>query len=263
MNISPLPITDYAQTHFITHLSLSVHWTTIRSYLSALRFFQIRAGLPDPSLNPSPKVPYLLKGIHKLTPDHKRATRHPITPDIMQTIHTLWSQQPTTFNKTMLWAAFCLAFFGFMRAGELTASTAGNQANLQVNDVTVDSHVNPQLLTIHLRHSKTDQFGAGHYSRTSSTVCPVTAMLGYLARMPTTSTRTTLFIFENGALLTRQKLVSHLRQAIALVGLDPKAFSGHSFRIGAAAIGLNDSTIQQAGRWKSNTFGTYIRNHSD
>ncbi len=97
MNISPLPITDYAQTHFITHLSLSVHWTTIRSYLSALHFFQIRAGLPDPSLNPSPKIPYLLKGIHKLTPDHKRTTRHPITPDIMQTIHTLWSQQPTTF----------------------------------------------------------------------------------------------------------------------------------------------------------------------
>ncbi len=266
MNISPLPITDYAQTHFITHLSLSVHWTTIRSYLSALRFFQIRAGLPDPSLTPSPKIPYLLKGIHKLTPDHKRTTRHPITPDIMRNIHHLWSQQPTTFNETMLWAAFCLAFFGFMRAGELTASTAGNQANLQVNDITVDSHVNPQLLTIHLRHSKTDQFGAGHYihlGRTSSIVCPVAAMLGYLSHRPTLGTQTNLFIFENGDPLTRPKLVSHLRQAITLVGLDPKAFSGHSFRIGAAstaaAVGLNDSTIQQAGRWKSNTFRTYIR----
>ena len=158
-----------------------------------------------------------------------------------------------------------------MRAGELTASTAGNQANLQVNDVTVDSHVNPQLLTIHLRHSKTDQFGAGYYihlGRSSSIVCPVAAMLGYLSHRPMLGTQTNLFIFENGDPLTRPKLVSHklmshLRQAITLVGLDPKAFSGHSFRIGAAstaaAVGLNDSTIQQAGRWKSNTFRTYIR----
>ncbi len=154
----------------------------------------------------------------------------------------------------MLWAAFCLAFFGFMRAGELNASTAGNQANLQVNDVTVDSYVNPQLLTIHLRHSKTDQFSAGHYihlGHTFSIVCPVAAMLGYLSHRPTLGTQTNLFIFKNGDPLTRPKLVSHLRQAITLVGLDPKAFSGHSFRIGAAstaaAVGLNDSTIQQAG----------------
>ncbi len=85
-------------------------------------------------------------------------------------------------------------------------------------------------------------------------------MLGYLSHRPTLGTQTNLFIFENGNPLTRPKLVSHLRQAITL---DPKAFSGHSFRIGAAstaaAVGLNDSTIQQAGRWKSNTFRTYIR----
>ena len=271
MNISPLPLTEYTQTHFITHLSLSVNWTTIRSYLSALRFFQIRAGLPDPSLTTSPKIPYLLKGIHKLTPDHKRTIRHPITPNIMQNIHRLWSQQPMTFNKSMLWAAFCVAFFGFMRSGELTASTAGDQANLQVNDVTIDSHTNPQLLTVHLRRSKTDQFGAGHYihlGRTSSTtVCPVAAMLEYLSRQPTTASCTALFIFEHGAPLTRPKLVTHLRQAIALVGLDPGAFSGHSFRIGAAstaaAVGISDSAIQQAGRWKSNTFTAYIRSQAE
>ncbi len=41
------------------------------------------------------------------------------------------------------------------------------------------------------------------------------------------------------------------------MGLDLKAFSGRSFRIGAAAVGLNDSTIQQAGQGGGN------RTHSE
>ncbi len=122
-------------------------------------------------------------------------------------------QQNNALGSILPWAAFCLAFFGFMRSVELTASSAGNQANLQVNNVTVDSRVNPQLLTIHLSHSKTDQFGAGHYihlGRTSRIVCLVAAMLGYLSRRPTSGTRNILFIFENGSPLTRPQLVSHL-----------------------------------------------------
>ncbi len=76
---------------------------------------------------------------------------------------------------------------------------------------------------IHICHS------AGHYihlGRTSSIVCPVAASHArVLSHRPMLSTQTNLFIFENGDPLTRPKLVSHLCQAIALVGLDPKAFS--------------------------------------
>ena len=77
VGVPPLPITEYSQTLFIAHLSLSVQWKTIRSYLSAIRFFQIRAGLPDPNSTPTPQIPYILKGIHKLNPDLHNQSANP------------------------------------------------------------------------------------------------------------------------------------------------------------------------------------------
>ena len=260
-----MPITEHSQTSFAAYLSLSVNWKTIRSYLSAIRFFQIRAGLPDPNQAPSAKLPYLLKRIHKLTPDHTQPKRHPITPAILHSIHALWSQETLTFDRVMLWAAFCLGFFGFMRAGEFTSEDGrDSQTSLLASDVTIDSHLDPQILTIHLRHSKTDQFGAGHYihlSRTQDTLCPVTSVLSYMAIRPNTTDR--LFVFQDGSVLTRSKLTSRLREAVASIGLKPEGYSGHSFRIGAAstaaALGLNDTLIQRAGRWRSEAFRLYVR----
>ena len=263
LGVPPLPITEFSQTHFSAHLSLSVQWKTIRSYLSAIRFFQIRAGLPDPKSTPAPKIPYILKGIHKLNPDCARPKREPITPLILRSIHALWSRGALTFDRIMLWAAFCLGYFGFMRSGEFTSGPS-DPDGLCVSDITIDSHTNPQILTIHLRHSKTDQLGAGQYihlGRTNDALCPVSAILSYMAIRPCTTNK--LFVFQDGSLLTRHRLVLHLREAIAAIGLDPGAFAGHSFRIGAAstaaAAGVPESLIQQAGRWKSEAFRAYIR----
>lgn len=267
-NLRPLPITEYHQSAFAAYLSLSVHWSTIRTYLSAIRFVQIRAGLPDPTVPPSPRLPYILKGIHKLSPEHVRTKRLPVTPALLRKIHVLWSQQALTFDHTMLWAAFCTGFFGFMRAGEFTSGTCLleriDEPYLALTDVAIDSHDNPQILTLHLRQSKTDQFSRGthiYLGRTNDVLCPVSAMLAYLVIRP--PIQGPVFVFSNSSLLTRQKLVYHLREAISQLGINPAGYSGHSFRIGAASTaataGINDSAIQLLGRWKSSAFLTYIR----
>ena len=110
-SLHPLPVTEHKQLTFSAYLSLTVNWGTTRSYLSAIRFVQIRTGLPDPSATPSPKLPYVLNGIRRASPQHTRIQRLPVTPALLSSIHSLWSQQPITFDKTMLWAAFCTGFF--------------------------------------------------------------------------------------------------------------------------------------------------------
>ena len=54
-----------------------------------------------------------------------------------------------------------------------------------------------------------------------------------------------------------------LRSTLNKAGIDSSKFSGHSFRIGAASVaaarGVEDSTIQTLGRWKSESFKRYIR----
>ena len=167
----------------------------------------------------------------------------------------------------MLWAACCLAFFGFMRSGELTTSAtqaSTQEPPLQRSDISVDSHVNPQVLVVWLRHSKADPFGAGvciYLGRTGSVLCPVTSMLGYLAMR--SSAPGPLFQYADGSPLSRTHLVTQLREALSQAGIDTSNYSGHSFRIGAASAaaqaGYSDSLIQTLGRWKSDAFRLYLR----
>ena len=130
----------------------------------------------------------------------------------------------------------------------------------QLTDSSINGLRNP-------RQSKTDPFGRGMTIRlgwTSHTICPVAAILGYLKQRGLT--HGPLFIFRDGSTLSRQKLVTVICSALHSQGVDQLVLSsinGHSFRIGAATAathaGMQDSTIQKLGRWRSSSFLRYIR----
>ena len=211
----------------------------------------------------------MLKGVHRSAPDRLRRRRLPITPSILRRLHSVWSTPPVTFNNRMLWAASCLGFFGFLRAGEFTCPSlaAFSSDMLAVQDVSVNSPTDPQYLAVFLRSSKTDIFGAGlhiYLGRTGDLLCPVAALLGYLSIRPPSPGP--LFIFEDGS-LSRSLLVRRLREALQSTGLDTLSFNGHSFRIGAATAaaqaGLSDALIKTLGRWKSSAYASYIRSPRD
>lgn len=87
----------------------------------------------------------------------------------------------------MLWAACCLGFFAFMRSGELTLppGTAFDPSiHLSPSDIAVDDSLNPTVLRVHLKASKTDQTRSGtdlYIGRTYNALCPIVAMLRYLS----------------------------------------------------------------------------------
>jgi hypothetical protein len=67
----------------------------------------------------------------------------------------------TSFDYIMLWAACCVAFFGFFRMEEITScSTLTYDASRQltVADVAVDDGQNPTVVRIHLKRTKTTPF---------------------------------------------------------------------------------------------------------
>ena len=86
-------------------MSQSITGGTVRIYLSPLRYFQIRAGLPDPSLSSFPRLTYVLKGIYRQSRGQPKIHRLPITVSILRELHNVWSIFPITFNNMMLWAA--------------------------------------------------------------------------------------------------------------------------------------------------------------
>ena len=210
-----------------------------------------------------PHLEYVLKGFRKLAVGKPRP-RLPITPPILRKMWGIWSRVPERWDASMLWAASCMCFFGFLRSGEIVVPSDGAydpSAHLSYGDVRTDSLVNPSYITV---ASKTDPFRKGvtvHIGATKSQLCPVAAVLAYMVQRG--SQAGPFFLFEDGRRLTRDRLVAEVRRALERAGVDPSHYSGHSFRIGAAttaaACGLQDSLIKTLGRWESAAYTVYIR----
>ena len=113
-SVRSIPTSKMTLLLFSTHLAThGLSYATIKVYLSAVRHVHVTEGyynIFDSQF--TPRVQQLLKGIHKdsaiTKPTRKRL---PITMGIMQNIKHL-TKQPATYQSKMLWAAYCVAFFG-------------------------------------------------------------------------------------------------------------------------------------------------------
>ena len=114
----------------------------------------------------------------------------------------------------------------------------------------MDDFENPRSVAVQTKQSKTDQFRQGVsivLSRTKLLLCPVAALLTYLVVRG--NSEGPLFLLR-GQPLTCPKLVLELRKAVALTGLQPEKYAGHSFWIGvvttAAACGVPVDVIRKS-----------------
>ena len=207
-----------------------------------------------------------LKGLRRRRPRTADA-RLLITPLILTAIGHSLKNNGDAYEQLLVWAACCLGFFAFLRSGEFTVPAGSNfdrTIHLTPRDFAVDSLQSPSMLKVRLKASKTDPTRRGvdlFIGRTWNSLCPVVAMLRYLAVRGVDDGP--LFREQNGAPLSRQRLVIKVRRALQRAGIDPSLYAGHSFRIGAtttaASRGISDATIQILGRWSSDSYTRYIR----
>ena len=136
--------------------------------------------------------------------------------------------------------------FGFFRSREICSNPA--ESSLEFS---VDSLQEPHRIRI----GQINPFHKGNFITllcTQNDLCPVAALLSWVVY------RGLSFHFHLGTPLTRARLVTELRKALADLGLEAQQFSGHSFQKGtattAAAQGIPDSQIKILGHWKSSAF---------
>ena len=185
----------------------------------------------------------------------------------MKDIMHLISQKPKTYNNSMMWAACCLAFFGFLRVSEFTIPSYtqfDEEVHLCLDDISVDCRDNPQALRLRLKQSKTDPFRRGvsiYLGTTENNLCPVKGILSYLAMRG--SRAGPLFIYSDGRGLTRPLFKAALDDLFTDLHLDKKQYNTHSFRIGAATsakqANIPDTYIKMLGRWRSDAYQCYIK----
>ena len=216
----------------------------------------------------TPRLQQVLKGIQKtqLATQPPRV-RLPITLSIMQSMKRLLLQKPPSYDNVLIWAACCLAFFGFLRVSEFTVPAQSQydpSTHLSISDVSIDNKDHPQLLRIRIKQSKTDPFRQGvdiYLGRTGEGICPIKGILPYLAQRG--SHPGPLFLFQDGRMLTRHLFSMAVDELLTELHMDKRLYNTHSFRIGAAtsAIQANipDIHVQMLGRWKSEAYKRYVR----
>lgn len=261
----PVPASEQLLILFVAEASQKVCYSTIRTYLAAVRHMHIARGYKDP-LKGALQLELVLRGAKRQKP-RSQDSRLPITTWILLKIKKVLQRDPHNWDNIMLWAAVTMAFFAFLRSGELTVDSLDSfdpEWHLTPRDIAVDDVNSPSLLRVHVKGSKTDQTRVGvelFVGRTDNELCPVAAILAYVAIRGQEDGP--FFLLSTGKPLSRQVLVKMLKESLVEAGMDCSRFSGHSFRIGAAttalANGVSDATIQTLGRWASESYKRYIR----
>ena len=268
--LDPLPASEHRLCQFVAALALEgLAHNTLKGYLSGIRHLHLENHYKNPNINTMARLEQVLKGIKSLQAKTKGNShpRLPMTPELLVRIRQVWVNKPPNPDHKMLWAAALLCFFGFLRAGEITvpSDTAYDEgAHLNFADVAIDSFIDPQVIKVRIKASKTDPFRLGvdiYLGRTRKELCAIAAILPYLfQRGPGPGP---LFKFADGKPLTRTRFVIKIREALIQAGVDCTLYSGHSFRIGAATTaakqGIEETTIKMLGRWKSSAYQCYIR----
>lgn len=257
--IIEFPVKQHILVYYVAYLfSKDYAATTISSYLSAISYIHKLNSFGDPCS--SFLIQKLLLSTRKLKPSQD--VRIPITKNIL---HQICDFLPVTvsnaFEKALFKAMFLLAFYGFLRVGEITScqkvinknlilfnQISRQQDHLIIKFVTYKHHMGkPFFLTIH--------------SASNKKYCPVQCLEDYIKLRGVQNGP--LFCYVPNIPVSRGKLSAVLKNCLSFAKLDMSRITSHSFRIGMAShcadIGMSDSKIRLLGRWKSDAFKSYIR----
>ena len=186
-----LPADELLLTEFVAFLAKSIKYASIKIYLAAVRHYHICRGF-HLHMHKMLRLQLALRGIKRSQGDQIRV-RLPITIHHLKLFRLLLAiSNINNFDSLMIWAATTLAFFGFLRLGELTCNSKFNK---DVHPITHDSIFfplridtkDPQFMTVRMKESKTGPFRLGHtmtVGATNSKICPVQALENYISLRP-------------------------------------------------------------------------------
>jgi len=250
---SPMPATpDLISAYLASLATAGAKASTIGRKAAALRYAHKLAGFEPPTNAESVKA--VVRGIRRSI-GTAPVRKQPATADLVQ---QMLAHCPATLRGRRDAALLALGFSGAFRRSELVALT--------VSDLVegVDGY------RITIRHSKTDQEGAGQEIAVprGCRIEPVKLVQAWLEAAGISEG----FVFRpvaKGSRVLDEPLTGHSAAAIVkryaeLAGLDASAFAGHSLRVGflssAAESGAGVLKMVEVSRHKSiDMLRTYVR----
>ena len=159
-DIESFPFSQQGLRLFATHLARSMSYKTIKLYIAAIKFHNIELDFED-RVSQMQQLHILVRGImRKLGTHGLRKPRLPITLLTMKILHSYLEESPLDIKTRMLWAAFTLAFFAFLRSSKYVSKATTSyipESTLLCSDISLGQ----RYMTINIKASKTDPFREG------------------------------------------------------------------------------------------------------
>jgi integrase len=242
----------------------SLSTKSLKRRITALRSHHTDLGI-DTSGITSTRVERVIAGAHRYHGTRRREQPLPITLPILLRMLSHIQRHPSSYGGRVghlaVMAAFSLMFACFMRMGEATYQAFDPRFDLSRSSVHLPSSLD-EVPTITIPASKTDPWRAGVtvVIPVGGDACPVRLLRLYFAAAPATPS-SPLFSFGSRP-FSRATLARYLTSALNACGYAGTAYSGHSFRRGAAtwasSIGMTPTEIKTLGRWNSDCFRLYV-----
>ena len=260
--LAPFAATLTALASWISELSTKrIQAKTVKKYLTALRSAHMDMGYDGLAVFHHPQLQRMIAGMKRLRGEPGIKERCLITKDVLLQLLPLFDCRIR--GGMTMYTAFCLAFAGFLRAGEFIY-TAYDLKDVEFYKWFLTRRsvrFYDDYMELILPASKTDPFRQGvtlTIAATGDEACAVTALQRLFHDWPAPLSTP---LFQIGGSFTRQRLTETLRETLMAVGIDGH-YTGHSFRRGAATsareAGLSEDEIQLLGRWKSDLYRLYI-----
>lgn len=265
MRIPLMPISPQNLGRFVAYLSCKLSFNSIANYLSIVRYIHLQAGYHNPL--DTVYAQNIIKGAKRVL-GVRTNSKLPITPLLLSKLHSVLDF--TLSLDITFWAACLVAFFSFFRKSNLFAPSTrlfDQDRHLARNNISFSS----SGALIKVSWSKTIQFNQRALQIPlphipNSKFCPCCILkLTLTLHTPQSPGPCSAFLFREGQrlkLLTYNLFLSKLKSSLRQVGVDPSAYSGHSFRRGGASFalecGLSPVMIKSQGDWASDAYQLYI-----
>ena len=199
----PFPSSLIMLSQFIAYLSIRNYSpSSIASYISAISFVHKSNNLTDPTN--SFLIKKILKGAHNLK--GRKDVRLPITKDILiKLMNALPFVIQNVDNQLLLISMFALAFYAFLRIGEITTKNHLNGSKvLQVSNVSFNAEDNDinglSVVFTNYKHSDLHAKTIVIPLEIGNAACPGKAVHNYLSTF--SHTKDSLFQFHCGSPVT-------------------------------------------------------------
>lgn len=234
---------------------------TLQRKVAGLRSWHVDIGS-----DPEQRIQRVIAGAVRKWGTVSRDQPLPITLPILRRVCEYISEHPTFFGGRLqalaLRAAFTLAFACFLRKAEFTYDTFDPDRHMSRSSVSFSA--DGKRASLRLPASKTDPGRKGTeipIPAGTRDLCPLRLLRRWFAESPAPGSAP---LFDlGGHPFEGARIVSFLRMALNGAGYPADAFTGHSFRSGAAtwaaSIGHPTERIKIMGRWVGDSVHRYVR----